>query len=74
MDLGTKLFLVFLAFLAVLAGVIRMAFRERRLARAIAGDDFAAQRAQDGRVLAVVFSAILGGMLLAFLVAWLVFL
>ncbi len=73
MTLGAKLSLVFLAFLAVLAGVIVMAFRERRLAKSIAGDDLAAQQAQDGRVLAIVFSAIMGGMFLTLLVAWLVF-
>jgi hypothetical protein len=73
MTLGGKLFVVFLAFLAVLGGVIWMAFRERRLARGIAGDDFQAQQAADGRVLATVFGAILGGMMLTFLVAWLVF-
>lgn len=73
MTLGAKLTLVFLAFLAVLAGVIVMAFRERRLAKSIAGDDLAAQQAQDGRVLAIVFSAIMGGMFLTLLVAWLVF-
>jgi hypothetical protein len=73
MALGGKLFVVFLAFLAVLGGVIWMAFRERRLARAIARDDLEAQQAADGRVLATVFGAILGGMMLTFLVAWLVF-
>ena len=73
MSLGGKLFVVFLAFLAVLAGVIAMAFRERRLARAIPGNDIDAQRAADGRVLATIFSAILGGMMLTLLVAWLVF-
>ena len=73
MSLGGKLFLVFLAFLAVLAGVIWMAFRERRLARAIPEGDLAAQQAADGRVLATVFGAILCGMLLTLLVAWLVF-
>jgi hypothetical protein len=73
MDLGTKLFFVFLAFLAVLAGVVFMAFRERRLTRAIAADDLAAQQAADGRIMATIFGAILGGMMLTFLVAWLVF-
>ncbi len=73
MTLGTKLFLVFLAFLAVIAVVIAMAFRERRLARAIPEADHAAQQAADGRVLAVVFGSILGGMFLTLLVAWLVF-
>lgn len=73
MSLGAKLFIVFLAFLSVLAGVIWMAFRERRLARAIPQDDLAAQQAADGRVLFVIFGSILGGMFLTLLVAWLVF-
>lgn len=73
MSLGCKLLVVFLAFLAVLAAVIWMAFRERRLARSIPEGDLAAQQAADGRVLATVFGAILGGMMLTFLVAWLVF-
>jgi hypothetical protein len=73
MSLGLKLLVVFLAFLAVLAAVIWMAFRERKLARAIPRDDLAAQQAADGRVLATLFGAILGGMMLTFLVAWLVF-
>ncbi len=73
MSLEVKLALVFAAFVAVLAGVIFMAFRERRLARAIPEGDLQAQRAADGRVLATVFGAILGGMALTFLVAWLVF-
>ncbi len=73
MTLGGKLFIVFLAFLAVLAAVIWMAFRERRLARAIPEGDRQAQEAADGRVMATIFGAILGGMMLTFLVAWLVF-
>lgn len=73
MSLGGKLFLVFLAFLAVLGGVIWMAFRERKLARGIASNDIAAQQAADGRVMVTVFGAILGGMLLTLIVAWLVF-
>jgi len=73
MALGDKLLIVFLAFLAVLGGVIWMAFRERRLARAIPDDDLEAQQAADGRVMATIFGAILGGMMLTLLVAWLVF-
>lgn len=73
MSLGAKLFLVFLAFLAVLAGVIWMAFRERKLARGIVASDIEAQQAADGRVMVTIFGAILGGMLLTLLVAWLVF-
>ncbi|MCM2329028.1 MAG: hypothetical protein NDI88_14185 [Lysobacter sp.] len=73
MSLGDKLLVVFLAFLAVLAAVIWMAFRERKLARSIPEDDLAAQQAADGRVLVTIFGAILGGMGLTLLVAWLVF-
>ena len=73
MTLGAKLAAVFVAFVALLAIVIVMAFRERRLGRSIGQDDRAAQQASDGRVMAVIFSAIIGGMLLTLLVAWLVF-
>jgi membrane protein implicated in regulation of membrane protease activity len=73
MSLRWKLLLVFLAFLTVLTAVIGMAFRERRRAREIPEGDLAAQQAADGRVLATVFSAIIGGMLLTLLTAWLVF-
>jgi heme O synthase-like polyprenyltransferase len=73
MTLGTKLLLVFLAFLAVLAAVIGMAFRERKRAREIPAGDLAAQQAADGRVLFTIFTAIIGGMLLTLLTAWLVF-
>ena len=71
MTLGWKLFIVFLGFLAVLGTVIVIAFRER--GRHIAGDDIAAQQAQDARVMTMVFSSIIGGMLLTLLTAWLVF-
>jgi len=73
MTLGDKLLLVFIAFLAVLTAVIWMAFRERKRARAIPEDDLEAQQAADGRVMATVFGAIFGGMMLTLLVAWLVF-
>ena len=73
MTLGEKLAIVFAAFLAILVVVIVMAFRERKLGKAIGINDLEAQRASDARVLAVVFSAIFGGMFLTILVAWLVF-
>lgn len=73
MSLGFKLLLVFIAFLTVLTIVIGMAFRERKRAREIPEGDLEAQQAADGRVLATVFSAIVGGMLLTLLTAWLVF-
>lgn len=73
MTLGWKLLLVFVAFLTVLTVVIAMAFRERKRARDIPAGDLEAEQAADGRVLATVFTAIIGGMLLTLLTAWLVF-
>ena len=74
MTLGAKLAIVIGAFVAILVVVIYMAFRERRLGRAIAADDTEGQQASDARVLAVIFSAIIGGMLLTVIVAYIVFL
>ncbi len=73
MTLGEKLLLVFFAFLAILVTVIAVAFRERTHGKRIAAGDVDAQQAQDARVMAVIFSAIMGGMVLTLLVAWLVF-
>lgn len=73
MTLGWKLFVIFLAFLAILATVITVAFRERTRGKTLAGDDRAGQQAQDARVMTIIFSAIIGGMLLTILVGWLVF-
>lgn len=73
MTLGEKLLVVFFAFLAILVTVIAVAFRERTHTRSLAADDIAGQQAQDARVMAVIFGAIFGGMLLTLLVAWLVF-
>ena len=73
MTLGVKLAIVLAAFVAILAIVIAMAFRERRLGKSLASDDIAGQQASDARVLTVIFSAIFGGMLLTLLVAYLVF-
>ena len=74
MTLGWKLVVVIVAFLAILTIVIYMAFRERRVGKTIAADDLEAQQASDARILTVIFSAIIGGMLLTLVVAWLVFL
>jgi len=73
MTLGVKLLVVFFAFLAILVTVIAVAFRERTRGKAIAQDDVQAQQAQDARVMTVIFSAIMGGMFLTLIVAWLVF-
>jgi hypothetical protein len=72
-SLGAKLGVVLAAFVAILTIVIYMAFRERKLGKTIAADDIAAQQASDARVLIVIFTAILGGMLLTLLVAYMVF-
>ena len=74
MSLGLKLSLVIGAFVTILVIVIVMAFRERRLGRGIDASDTAAQQASDARVLTVIFTAILGGMALTVLVAYIVFL
>lgn len=73
MTLGFKLAIVLAAFVTILAIVISMAFRERKLGKTIADDDIEGQQASDARVLTVIFSAILGGMLLTLLAAYLVF-
>jgi uncharacterized membrane protein len=73
MTLGGKLLLVFVAFLALLVTVIAVAFRERTRGKSLAATDVEGQQAQDARVMTVIFSAIIGGMLLTILVAWLVF-
>jgi len=73
MPLLYKLGIVLAAFVVLLTVVIWVAFRERRIGRAIARDDVEAQQATDARVLAVIFSAIFGGMLLTLLAAWLIF-
>ena len=73
MTLGHKLVAIFVAFVAILAVVIFVAFRERARGKTLADDDIAGQQAQDARVMAIIFSAIFGGMVLTLLVSWLVF-
>lgn len=74
MSLGASLSMVLVAFVALLVTVIVMAFRERKVARALVVEDAQSAAASDARVLTVIFAAIPGGMLLTVLVAWLVFL
>jgi hypothetical protein len=71
--MGWKLALVIGAFLAILVTVIWFAFRERRIGKTIGEDDVVAQQASDARVLAVIFTAIVGGMFLTLIVAYVVF-
>jgi hypothetical protein len=71
MSLG--LIAVFIAFVALLVTVVRLAFRERHAGKLIAPSDQAARDASDARVLTVIFGAIIGGMILTLITAWLVF-
>ena len=73
MDLGTKLLIVFLAFVAVIGVVMAVSFRERKLANNSVESDADRDAASDARTMLVIFGAIIAGMLLALLVAWLVF-
>jgi hypothetical protein len=72
-SLGPSLVLVFFAFVALLLGVIVVAFRERKFARTAVAPTREAQQASDARVMTTIFVAIPGGMLLTLAVAYLVF-
>jgi hypothetical protein len=73
MSLGYKLLIVFIAFCSILAVVIFVAFRERKHGKTLASDDIEGQQAQDARVMAIIFGAIFGGMILTLIVSYLVF-
>ncbi len=73
MTLGWKLFVVFFGFLTILGTVAVVAFRERTRGKTLAADDRAGQEAQDSRVMTIIFTAIIGGMLLTILVGYIVF-
>ena len=64
---------VILAFVAILAAVLAVSFRERRVAQRIGASDARAADASDARILVTIFLAIPGGMLLTLVTAWLVF-
>ena len=73
MDLGSKLLLIFVVFLALIGGVMAVSFRERKLANKPGASDRQSDEASDNSTMAIIFGSILGGMLLALIVAWLVF-
>ena len=73
MTAGHGLAVVIVAFMAILAGVLAMAFRERRISQRLDANDTQAAAASDARVLVAIFVAIPGGMLLTVISAWLVF-
>ena len=73
MDLGNKLFIVFIVFLVLIGIVMAVSFRERKLANKSGVIDRLADEASDARTMTFIFGSIIGGMLLALIVAWLVF-
>lgn len=73
MDLGGKLVLVFLVFLALIGIVMAVSFRERKLANRVGNSSKTDDEASDARTMTIIFGSIIGGMLLALIVAWLVF-
>ena len=73
MDLGTKLLIVFFAFVTVIGIVMAVSFRERKLANHSTESDAERDAASDTRTMIAIFGAIIAGLMLALLVAWLVF-
>jgi hypothetical protein len=73
MDLGGKLLIVFIAFVAIIGVVMAVSFRERKLANRSSVPDQLSDEASDARTMTIIFGSIICGMLLAILVAWLVF-
>jgi len=73
MSVGFGLSLVIATFVAIMAGVLALSFRERRAGKRIEADDVAAQNASDARLLTAIFGSIIGGMVLTLITASLVF-
>lgn len=73
MDLGNKLLLVFIVFLVLIGIVMAVSFRERKVANKPGDTSRSDDEASDARTMTIIFGSIIGGMLLALIVAWLVF-
>ena len=73
MDLGSKLFMIFFVFLAIIGVVMAVSFRERKLASQRYAPDQTSDEASDLRTITIIFGSILCGMLLAVLAASIVF-
>ena len=73
MDLGSKLFIIFFAFVTLIAIVMAVSFRERKLANRHGHSSRSDDEASDARTMTIIFGSIVGGMCLALIVAWLVF-
>ena len=58
MDLGSKLLLIFVVFLALIGVVMAVSFRERKLANKPGASDRQSDEASDNRTMAIIF----GGM------------
>jgi prolipoprotein diacylglyceryltransferase len=72
-ELGSKLLLVFFAFVVLIAIVMAVSFRERKLANRLGKSSKSDDEASDTRTMTIIFGSIIGGMFLALIVAWLVF-
>ncbi len=73
MDLESKLLIIFFAFVVLIAIVMAVSFRERKLANRHGESSRTDDEASDARTMIIIFGSIIGGMLLALTVAWLVF-
>jgi len=73
MSMAAGLSLVIGAFVAIMAAVLALAFRERRVGRRIDVSDTAAQGASDARILTLIFGSIIGGMVLTLVTASIIF-
>jgi hypothetical protein len=72
-DLGSKLLLIFFAFVVLIGIVMAVSFRERKLANRHGDSSRSDDEASDARTMTIIFGSIIGGMFLALIVAWLVF-
>jgi len=73
MSMAVGLSLVIATFVAIMAGVLTLAFRERRVCQRIDAADTAAQGASDARIITAIFGSIIGGMVLTLVTATIIF-
>jgi hypothetical protein len=73
MSMAAGLSLVIAVFVALMAAVLTLTFRERRIGKSLEASDTAAQGASDARVLTVIFGSIIGGMVLTLVTASIIF-
>ncbi|HET7400246.1 MAG TPA: hypothetical protein VFJ62_00640 [Usitatibacter sp.] len=73
MSMAVGLSVVIATFVGIMAGVLALAFRERRVAQRIDAADIEAQNASDARILTMIFGSIIGGMVLTLVTATIIF-